>query len=222
MTEIKTISNAKPTEIDAGIEKLIAIGRDFHRRGWSLATSSNYSIVLTADPLSLLMTSSGKDKGDLHPEDFAIVNENSKVVSAAHPSGDVTKLRPSAEAALHVLIAREWQAGSILHTHSIYSSLLSMKHASEGQISFEGLEMLKALNGVSSHEAKISIPIFENNQDMNYLASLINKRKETISHAFLLKGHGLYAWGTTFEEAKRQLEALEFLLEFQVRNGGYA
>ncbi len=204
------------------IEKLQSIGHDFHRRGWSLATSSNYSIVISKEPLLLLMTASGKDKGSLCPADFAIVDENTKVVQAAHPSGDSKSLQSSAEAALHIAIAQTWQAGSVLHTHSVFSTVLSEKHAKDGALNIKGLEMLKALSGVRTHDTSISIPIFENNQDMSVLASIVKNRKDTISHAFLLRGHGLYTWGTTFEEAKRHTEALEFLLEVTARSGGLA
>ena len=52
---------------------LVAVGRDFHARGWSLGTSSNYSVVLDRDPLRLLITASGKHKERLSPDDFVHV-----------------------------------------------------------------------------------------------------------------------------------------------------
>jgi methylthioribulose-1-phosphate dehydratase len=33
------------------------------------------------------------------------------------------------------------------------------------------------------------------------------------AHAFLLRGHGLYTWGTDVTQAVRHVEILEFLLE---------
>lgn len=212
----------KLQEIAEGIEKLQAVGLEFHRRSWSLASSSNYSIVIEQNPLILLMTASGKDKGCLKAADFAIVDSNCKVVRAAHTSGSLATMKSSAEAALHIAIAQTWNAGSILHTHSIFSTLASEQHAEKKSLTISGLEMLKALSGINTHECSVTIPIFENNQNINFLAEIVKERKETISHAFLLRGHGLYTWGTTFEEAKRHTEALEFLLELKVRLGGAA
>jgi methylthioribulose-1-phosphate dehydratase len=37
-------------------------------------------------------------------------------------------------------------------------------------------------------------------------------------HGFLLRGHGLYTWGASLQEAKRHVEILEFLMEALVRS----
>lgn len=210
------------TVINDGIQKLQSLGRDFHARGWSLATSSNYSIVISRQPLLLLMTASGKDKGCLCPSDFVIVDNSARIMRPAIESQDSTQLRPSAEADLHISIARLFGAYCVLHTHSIWSTVLSTKWPNKQCLSIAGLEMLKALNGIKTHEESISIPIFENTQDMKAMSALIEEKSNIISHAFLLKGHGLYTWGTSFEEAKRHLEALEFMLETCGRLGGLA
>lgn len=203
--------------IDQAIQELQEAGQSFHQRGWSLATSSNYSIAVSADPLLLLMTASGKHKGKLSPGDFAIIDSDLRILRAARRDQPFLHMKPSAEAALHTMIAKEFRAGSILHTHSVWATLLSLRHASEGSIKFQGLEMLKALNGITTHEASVSIPIFPNDQDIHALAELVKKNKDSISHAFLIAGHGIYTWGINFSEALRHLEALEFLLELRGR-----
>src|SRR6185295_11811410 len=175
MPESNTLSTPQQSVINAGIELLQAAGLDFHTRGWSLATSSNYSMVVNTAPLVLLMTASGKDKGKLRLNDFVLVDENINVIRAAHDTGASEALKPSAEAALHITIAEEFAAGSILHTHSVWSTVLSERHAGEGSLSIRGLEMLKALAGITTHDTSISIPIFENNQDMNAVAALVKK-----------------------------------------------
>lgn len=221
MSDNKALANSQKSSLEAQVEMLQTAGRDFHARGWSLATSSNYSIVISKNPIQLLMTASGKDKGDLTRADFVIVDESCQVLRAAcDDNGKNENLRPSAEAPLHLMIAQEWQAGAILHTHSVWSTILSESH-DDGKLSLSGLEMLKALRGVSTHETTVNIPVFDNNQDMQALSALVRKNKDSITHAFLLKGHGLYTWGTSFEEAKRHIEALEFLFEVQGRLGGF-
>jgi methylthioribulose-1-phosphate dehydratase len=186
------------------------IGRMFHQRGWSLATSSNYSVVVGADPLRLLLTASGKHKGELTEHDFVMVDERGAAVEPDSP-------KPSAETLLHCVLAKLPGVGSILHTHSVWGTVLSDVHHASGKLVIEGYEMLKGLEGIKTHEHRLEIPIFENTQDIPALANELNDRltdaSATITHAFLIRRHGLYTWGRTVDEARRHVEALEFLFE---------
>jgi methylthioribulose-1-phosphate dehydratase len=201
--------------VTAEIQRLIETGRDFHHRGWSLATSSNYSVVTGRDPLRLLVTCSGFDKGRLTPEQFVIVGEDGKSV---RDSGR----KPSAEVLLHVALARGAAAGSVLHTHSIWGTLLSEAGAAHGYLEISGYEMLKALAGIATHEVTVRVEIFPNTQDIPDFACRVEKRlcdpgRPPLGCAFLIAGHGLYAWGKDLTEARRHIEALEFLFEVAAR-----
>ena len=68
------------------------------------------------------------------------------------PTGTGTG-RPSAEARLHVEIVRARGAGAVLHTHSMWSTLLSDRHAARAGFAIEGYEMLKGLEGVRDPRA---------------------------------------------------------------------
>lgn len=80
--------------------------------------------------------------------------------------------------------------------------------------------MLKGLEGVRTHQHKEYLPILENSQDMVELARKISAtlRKHAGIRGFLLHGHGFYTWGANLEEAKRNVEILEFLMEVLVRS----
>jgi methylthioribulose-1-phosphate dehydratase len=193
--------------------QIIEIGQDFHRRGWVLGTSGNFSAVLRRRPLLLAITSSGSDKGRLVPSQILEINETDIV-----PPGEA---RPSAETPLHFAIVRARNAGAVLHTHSVWSTVLSEQRASEGGVAIEGYEMLKGLEGVSTHNHREWLPIIENSQDIERLACEV---LETLSakpsaHGILLRAHGLYTWGATILEARRHVEILEFLMETLVRIG---
>lgn len=195
------------------VAQLIETGRDFHHRGWSLGTSSNYSVVVDRDPLTLLMTGSGHDKGRLTSEQFLLVDEKAQAV------GD-TLLKPSAEALLHSVLARHG-AGSVLHTHSIAGTVLSEAFLPQGSLRIKGYEMLKGLSGITTHEAEVVIEIYPNTQDITSLAKWIEGRLtdtvRPLRHGFLLAGHGLYTWGQTLTDARRHIEVLEFLFEVVTR-----
>lgn len=184
---------------------LAECGRNFYQRGWVLGTSGNFSAVVNRDPLRLLITASGNDKGQLTTEQFVHVDETCQVIAGTG--------KPSDETRLHLTLAKKRDAGSVLHTHSVWSTLLSS--VGEGGIKIYGYEMLKGLAGVRTHEHEEWLPILENSQDMAELAEQLSATldRHPNAHAVLLRGHGLYTWGANIQEAKRHVEILEFLLE---------
>lgn len=187
---------------------LAAVANGFHARGWLLGTSGNLSAVVQREPLRLAMSPSGVDKGELRPEQLLSIDENARIVSA-HDG------KPSDESLLHLRIVKDRGAGAVLHTHSVWNTILSDLFAAEGGVSIHGYEMLKGLQGVRTHEHTEFLPIIENSQDMPALAELVGKTldEHKPAHGFLLRRHGLYSWGQTLAEAKRHIEILEFLLE---------
>jgi methylthioribulose-1-phosphate dehydratase len=196
--------------------ELAAAGRAFYARGWALGTSGNFSAVLSRQPLRLAITSTGLDKGTLTPDQFLEIGESKEVLRGRE--------RPSAEALLHLAVVRELDAGAVLHTHSVWSTVLSGSHAANGGIALEGYEMLKGLEGVRTHKHREWLPILENSQDMTELATRVSTtlRETRGIHGFLLREHGLYTWGSDLQEAKRHVEILEFLMEVLVRAGAAA
>ena len=192
---------------------LTEIGRGLYARGWVLGTSGNFSALVAREPLRLAITSTGLDKGHLTPAQFLEIDEAANVLRGEG--------RPSAEALLHLAIARSVDARAVLHTHSVWSTVLSGTHARHGGIALEGYEMLKGLAGVATHKHREWLPILENSQDMVELADRATKTiKQTPGiHGFLLQEHGLYTWGESLAEAKRHVEILEFLMEVLVRSG---
>lgn len=192
------------------MDDLAAIGNTFWQRGWSVGTSSNYSTVVSRDPLRLVITASGRDKGRLTHADFVLVDGDGQAIEPRNA-------RPSAETLLHTLAVRELGAGAVLHTHSVWGTVLSDMHPGEEGFTLEGYEMLKGLSGVKDHAHVQWLHIFENSQDMEELSSRILARmrdaKRPLRHGFLLRNHGLYTWGATLDEARRHVEVFEFLFE---------
>ena len=190
------------------------LAKSCHLRGWALGTSGNFSAVVSREPLVLTITATGIDKSALSTGDFVRVDASGTVVEG---SG-----RPSAETALHVLLANVRQAGAVLHTHSVWSTLVSDLHADDGGFWIEGYEMLKGLEGVKTHIHREWLPIIANHQDMKALAGVVEMTlaQNPSAHGFLLRSHGLYTWGESLEQAKRHLEILEFLLEVVGRRRG--
>ncbi|MGH7509264.1 MAG: methylthioribulose 1-phosphate dehydratase [Gemmatimonadales bacterium] len=193
--------------------QLAELGRQCYARGWALGTSGNFSAVVNRHPLRLAITASGVDKGTLSSGEIVEIDQYGKVVAG---SG-----LPSAEASLHLAIARARGAGAVLHTHSIWSTILS-DAAEEDGLAFEGYEMLKGLDGVGTHEHREWLPILDNTQDWAAAVPQVEAilTEHPNAHGFLIRRHGLYTWGRDLAGAKRHLEILEFLFEVIGRKRG--
>lgn len=193
--------------------QLAEIGRQCYARGWVLGTSGNFSAVVSRDPLRIAITASGVDKGSLSPEQIVEIDGQGNLLAG--------RGRPSAEASLHLAITRARGAGAVLHTHSIWSTILSDAAEADG-LALEGFEMLKALEGVGTHEHREWLPILENTQDWAAAVPLVEGilAQHPKAHGFLIRRHGLYTWGRDLAAAKRQMEALEFLFEVMGRKRG--
>lgn len=178
------------------------MGRFASEHGWVPATSGNFSRRI--DERWIAITRSGVDKGRLTEDDLIAVD-----LEAPLPSG------VSAETPLHVArYRRDHTTGAIMHVHSVAATVLSRLDAHKGNVCIEGFEMQKALHGVTTHEGRVDIPIFANAQDTQALAAQIESSIDPtpVVPAYMLAGHGMYAWGATMVDARRHLEGLEFLL----------
>ena len=189
-------------------QQLAEVIRYLSSQGWTRGTGGNFSVVMKSEPLTLVMSPSGVDKGMLQADDLITVDKFGAIIEASHDNS-----KTSAETLLHLFLCKHLGARAVLHTHSIWNTILSRKYCNKA-VRFEGFEMLKAL-GASTHEAAVSLPVFENDQDMERFCSVLeeNIAKLKTQPGFLIAGHGLYAWGDSLFTAKRHIEAFEFLLE---------
>ncbi len=192
-------------------DQLVAAGRSFYERGWVMGTSGNFSGVLGREPLELVITPSGAHKGRLAASDLLRVSAEGSVLDGAGT--------PSAETLLHLEIVRTRGAGAVLHTHSVWSTILSERHKATGGFAIEGYEMLKGLAGVTTHEHREWVPILANDQNMSRLSAALHDTlgQHPAAHGVLLAAHGLYTWGRDVAEAERQVEIFEFLFEVVCR-----
>ncbi|MBL7499922.1 methylthioribulose 1-phosphate dehydratase [Frankia sp. CNm7] len=186
----------------AAAAALAAEAARFAGLGWMRATSGNLSVVLRRDPLRLAVTASGGDKGELTAADVVEVDDAGRLVAA------VSAARPSAEAALHARIAAVTGAGSVVHLHTL-ACVRAAARQPRG-VEFAGLEMLKALGRPADGEAT-RLPVVANSQDMAVLGDAALAALEPGVPAFLVAGHGMYAWGEDLRAARRHAEAVDWL-----------
>jgi methylthioribulose-1-phosphate dehydratase len=190
-------------------ESLCSTARWCYVRGWVPATSGNFSV---RQGERILVTASGLDKGTLTPAGLIEIDLEGRKV------GGVGK--PSAETGLHLVLYRgRPQMGAILHVHTVWNTLLSGIHAASGHVAIGGYELLKGLSGVDTHMHVEQVPILKNSQNYAELTAQLAAalKQYPDAHGVLLSRHGLYTWGESVAEARRHLEALEFLFEVEGR-----
>ncbi|MCG8613148.1 MAG: methylthioribulose 1-phosphate dehydratase [Pseudomonadales bacterium] len=190
--------------------EIVQAGQFLYQRGWSPATSSNYSARIDAQHIAI--TVSGKHKGKLGNDDVMVVNLDGEAVQS--------DCRSSAETLLHTVVYDLYpDVGAVLHTHSVNATVLSRYFSEQDHISFADYELQKAFAGQSTHEGEIVLPVFANTQDIPALAALSREylaaRPET--PAYFIRGHGIYTWGKDMDECLRHIEALEFLIECEIQ-----
>lgn len=178
-------------------------------RDWFMGTSGNLAIKVSDEPLRFLVTASGKDKRKRTEDDFLLVDEFGRSVEDTH-------LRPSAETLLHVEIYRRTKAGCSLHVHTIDNNVISEVYGDTGEVSFQGQELIKAFDKWEE-DAVLRIPIIRNYAHIPTLAKSFSEHVTGDTGAVLIRNHGITVWGRTAFEAKKILEASEFLFRYQLR-----
>ena len=203
-----------PARLRELAQLLIGNIRELAQSGWTPATSSNFSHRL--DDHHAAITVSGRDKGRLVEDDIMVVDFDGQAVGRP--------LRPSAETLLHTQLYRRFpDIGCVLHTHSPVQTVASRLYAGAGHVCLAGYELLKAFHGNATHETAVDVPVFANTQDMDVLAAQVDALLDRQAMwGYLIDGHGLYAWGRDMAQARRHLEAFEFLLgcELELRKLG--
>lgn len=208
--EIVELRIVKPESAQAPAlaEALAATGRSFDRRGWVPATGGNFSARLS--PERVLITVSGVHKGELKPEDFAVADLHGAALTPGR--------KLSYETGLHTQLYRSDPAiGAVLHVHSVANTVLSRRG---DRLRLQGYELLKMLPGISEPETEVEVPVFENDQDIGRLSQRVDAhmKRQPLPGAYLISGHGLYAWGATIGQARHRVEALEFMFECELQN----
>jgi methylthioribulose-1-phosphate dehydratase len=195
------------SELQQRTLELIEAGRWLSERGLVPATSGNLSARLSDGRIAI--TVSGRHKGRLREED---------ILCADAEGASLDGRRPSAETLLHVQIYQRFpDARVVLHPHSLNATVLSRLHP--GPVYLEGYELAKAFPGIDTHETGLTVPVFDNDQDIRRLARKVDRHMQTDPsvRGYLIRGHGFYTWGDSAAAALRHVEALDFMFACELK-----
>jgi methylthioribulose-1-phosphate dehydratase len=189
--------------------ELAQIKTELASRDWFPGTSGNLSIKVDSNPDTFLVTASGKDKTKQTAEDFIFIDQEGKPIIE-------TTAKVSAETGLHVQVYKQTDAGCCLHIHTVDNNVISEIYGDQGQVTIRNQELIKAF-GIWEQNAEITIPIIENFADLSQLAVTFGKAIQPRVPAVLIRNHGITVWGKNGSEAKKHLEACEFLFSYLVK-----
>jgi methylthioribulose-1-phosphate dehydratase len=202
-----TVSGHLNSNFNDIADAIIAAGKTVYANGWVPATSGNFSCRYSDDAIAI--TVSGQHKGKLDRDGLMIVNM--KGVSEC-------SRRSSAETGLHLALYKRYDwAGCVLHVHSLSTIVLSRLCADS--IRLRGMELFKAFRGIDTHDLEIQVPVFDNSQNIGLLSRVVDRHLDTadiIVPGYVIRGHGIYAWGETVDETMRHLEAFDYLFQCEL------
>jgi methylthioribulose-1-phosphate dehydratase len=197
------------TEKEMRWKELADVKDELAARDWFPGTSGNVSIKVSVDPLTFFVSASGKDKRKRSADDFLLVDSGGNPVER-------TSLKASAETGIHSEVYRLTDAGCCLHIHTIDNNLISELYGDEGEVTFKQVELIKAF-GIWDESGSITVPIVKNYGDLTKLSNAVAKVIKPETKAVLIRNHGITVWGKDAFEAKKHLEAFEFLFSYHIK-----
>ena len=191
--------------------------RQFYHLGWVSGTGGGMSIRHNE---SIYIAPSGVQKERIASDDLFILDTSGSVIKRP----DVSKgLKMSECTPLFLAAYSKRNAGAVIHSHGKYAVLATLLSANGEEFKITHQEMIKGIKRGSSREAfkyddELIVPIIENTRYERDLTGRMVKAIDDYpdTNAVLVKRHGVYIWGQTWQQAKTMAECYHYLFELAV------
>ena len=191
--------------------------RQFYRLGWVTGTGGGVSIRLDG---RVYVAPSGVQKERIQPEDIFVLAEDGETILEQPRSSRPLKISECTPLFFNAYNIRN--AGACLHSHSQNAVLATMLFEKEFRISH--VEMVKGITNAVTKNAlgfrdTLVVPIIENT---DFEKDLTESMKACMieypeTNAVLVRRHGIYVWGDTWQRAKGMVECLDYLFELGIK-----
>lgn len=197
------------------------LSEKFYSFGWQPGTGGGMSIRIgegtDISPYKVFSTPSGLQKDDMIGEDIFEMDIEGNILEPPKTPG----LKLSSMTSLWFIVYKlRPRANCVIHTHSMNAQLATMLDSTETSDVFKisHLEMIKGV-GHHAYNDVLEVPIIDNQLSENQLGPDMEKAitKYPKCNAVLVRRHGLYVWGDSWEQAKTQLESFDYLFESAVK-----
>uniref|UniRef100_A0A914C2E1 Class II aldolase/adducin N-terminal domain-containing protein n=1 Tax=Acrobeloides nanus TaxID=290746 RepID=A0A914C2E1_9BILA len=198
---------------DISPETFVKLMNQFYHLGWVYGSSGGMAVcsknVIYYSPSSV-------NKERLKESDLFVFNsENNELVRRP----ENPKIKESACTPLFNLVLNDTDALCVIHTHAKFSNLLTQL-IKGGQFEIANQEMIKGIMNRKTWKAyanvdKLIVPIVDNEPEEYMLLPALKKTLEGYPEtcAVLVRNHGLFVWGNTWQKTKIMLECYEYLFE---------
>ncbi|XP_049851366.1 methylthioribulose-1-phosphate dehydratase-like isoform X2 [Schistocerca gregaria] len=188
--------------------------RLMYHQGWVTGTGGGISI---RQGERIYIAPSGVQKERIQPEDLFVYSTEHVLISC--PKN--LQLKPSQCTPLFFNAYTMRNAGAVIHTHSKHAVMATLICQKEFRITHQ--EMIKGIKrGANTtnfaYYDMLVVPIIENTpheKDLkDQMADAMNQYPD--SNAVLVRRHGVYVWGQTWELAKTMCECYDYLFEIAI------
>jgi methylthioribulose-1-phosphate dehydratase len=195
--------------------------RLFYSNGWVTGTGGGIS-MRDRETGHVFVAPSGVQKERVQPDDLFVLSDKDGSLIERPRSDRGASYKQSDCTPLFFNAFRLRDAASCMHTHSQAAVLATMlTKGSEFRISH--VEMVKGIiNGKTGkahlYEDTLVVPIIENT---NFECDLTSSMAEAMekypeAHCVLVRRHGAYIWGPTWEKTKTMAECYDYLFSLAV------
>ncbi|KAM9652534.1 methylthioribulose-1-phosphate dehydratase isoform 1-T1 [Morphnus guianensis] len=191
--------------------------RLFYGLGWVTGTGGGISLKHGNE---IYIAPSGVQKERIQPEDMFVCDMNEQDISGPPPQ---KKLKKSQCTPLFMNAYTMRGAGAVIHTHSKAAVMATLLYPGS-EFSITHQEMIKGIQKCTSggsyrYDDTLVVPIIENTPEEKDLkermACAVEKYPDTC--AVLVRRHGVYVWGETWEKAKTMCECYDYLFDIAVQ-----
>ncbi|XP_031548707.1 methylthioribulose-1-phosphate dehydratase-like [Actinia tenebrosa] len=190
--------------------------RQFYDLGWLTGTGGGISIKHGKE---IYIAPSGVQKERIQPDDLFVCDIEENDICLPPPA---KKLKKSQCTPLFMAAYTLRGAGAVIHTHSKHAVMATLHHEREFRVTH--LEMIKGIKKCKSKEyykfyEDLVVPIIENTpheEDLkDSMVEIMDEYPETT--AILVRRHGVYVWGDTWEKAKVMCECYDYLFDVAIQ-----
>ncbi|ETK91121.1 2,3-diketo-5-methylthio-1-phosphopentane phosphatase [Phytophthora nicotianae] len=162
----------------------------------------------------IYVTPSGVPKERLQPEDLYVLDLDCSILSSPKPKPGKKAPKLSDCAPLFLNAHKIRKAGVVLHSHGITCNLAAALCDGKSEFRISHQEMIKGITG-HGYADTLVVPVIDNAPKESALAEPIARTMEEYPNtsAVLVRRHGLFVWGDSWEAAKRHAECLHYLFE---------
>eukprot|EP01059_Diplonema_ambulator_P032830 TRINITY_DN6629_c0_g1_i1.p1 TRINITY_DN6629_c0_g1~~TRINITY_DN6629_c0_g1_i1.p1 ORF type:complete len:261 (+),score=75.97 TRINITY_DN6629_c0_g1_i1:67-783(+) len=182
--------------------------RLFYSNGWATGTGGGISIMLDG---KIYVAPSGVQKERIQPDDLFILDKTGEMIESPKKPLKMSECTP-----LFMNAYLDRGAGAVMHSHAEEAVMVTMLWGKEFVCTH--LEMLKGIKIGSSNDTlnyydDLVVPIIENTPREAQLKERMQQAMKDYpqANAVLVRRHGVYIWGSTWERAKAMSECYHYL-----------